>query len=398
VSGAKVDRKGLREAFAKCAEIGGVILVARDLSRIGRTVRLLNQLNELMDQGAVSEIITTHDQAFGSGYQSKMMLGILLVVGQSERDAASERVKRRQAHDRAAGKPHTGGYRSFGWERDGETPIPAEVAQINEAIDYVLAGGSLSSLARTWRSEGRKTTTGGNWSYQSLQALLTKERLGVLVGEDRAEPVRLAIADRGAQYGTRSRVFTRWLNGTMTCGECGEKLDSHNFDGKPQYGCSRQTGCSKIWVSADHLEALMTGFVKAMSLPGIRPDDGYATVLAERTKNREQIDRLTDLFVSGDLTKADYAKRKAALEALGSKMDADLLTHSASAAMAGSVEVWDSLDARQRRSVVEFQLGTFTVNKGTGKNVKGRKVFDPNRFVFDRPEVQQWWRGYVRRL
>lgn len=397
VSGGKVDRQGLDAALAQCAKLGGAVLVARDLSRIGRSVKLLGKLADAMDSGAVKEIATTHDAQIGTGSQGRLILTLLMGIAESQRTETSERMKRRLQHNRSLGLAHTGGSRPFGTLADKTTPVPEEVAKIREAIDYVNAGGSLSSLATRWRAEGLKTTTGRDWQYQSLWALLTNERLDALVGES-ALTARLAIEARKKTQGKRPRTLTRWLNGTLKCGVCGELLDSHSYGGGTAYGCTRIGGKSCVFVDAPKAEDLFGRFVRHVALPGVRPDQSYGKVLAERKEVQEQITRVTDLYVEGTITKADHAKRLADLKETLELVDAELLTHSASAAMAGSVDVWDTLDPQQRRSVVLELLGTAVVNKHTGKrNAKGQSVFDPARFTFLRPEVQMWFEAWCKR-
>ena len=47
-----------------------------------------------------------------------------------------------------------GGWRPFGFERDGITVRPAEVAAVLDASQEVLHGESLGSIARDWTERG----------------------------------------------------------------------------------------------------------------------------------------------------------------------------------------------------------------------------------------------------
>lgn len=401
VSGGKVNRKGLNDALAKCAEVKGAVLFARDLSRIGRSTRLLTTLNDAVANGSVKEINV------GGNSLNKMTLGLLLVIAEGELDTIRERQARRAKHDRDAGLPRTGGSRRFGYDtitRDKPVTIrPDEQAHVIEAVEHVLGGGSLTSLTHDWNARGIKSVTGKPWRYQSVRAMLQREYIGVLVGDEaRAEMVRTLIAQRGKDYRPLQRTFTRWLNGLLVCGLCSQLLDSHSANGKPQYGCTRNDGCNKTWIKAENVEAAIERFMKErVAIPGVSKDDEqYNGLLAARAKIVNSIDEVNDMRVDGAIQKPDWRRRRDTLDAQLAIIDESLLIIGAHASLAGSVDKWDGLDAEQKRAATLHFVGRLKVLPSKGikgtRGADGRIRFRWERIVPERKEVQMWWRGFNR--
>lgn len=239
---------------------------------------------------------------------------IKAAVAAEEVRKARERMLRRSLQDAEKGVARRGGRRAFGWETDGMTVRPDEAALIAEAVERILGGGSLRSIRDDWNRRGIPTVAGGKWSSVGVRVVLRSPRntalrqhRGAVIGEavwpaiiarDTWEKLR-AILDNPARCTKVPRETARAypLRGIISCGRCGELLVSrprNNVyrDGTivrmREYGCKRDSGCRKTFVSADHVERLVFGHV----LPLV--DDPYVRSLAagEKAAQHEEVKAL----------------------------------------------------------------------------------------------------------
>ena len=70
-----------------------------------------------------------------------------------------------------------GGRRPFGYEADRITIRQDEAGLIKQAVDDVLAGASVRSIARRWTEAGVATVTGAAWSGTTVKRLLCSARI-----------------------------------------------------------------------------------------------------------------------------------------------------------------------------------------------------------------------------
>lgn len=86
---------------------------------------------------------------------------MLLAVAANESAAKSRRVKRKMEQNAAAGIPHGGAQRPFGYAADKVTLIPAEAEVIGTLAERYVAGESLRALA-TWLDEQASRQSAAN--------------------------------------------------------------------------------------------------------------------------------------------------------------------------------------------------------------------------------------------
>ena len=97
------------------------------------------------------------DVANGDGL---MVLRLLAAVAANESAGKSRRVKRKLDEVAAAGRPHGGSNRPFGYAEDKITVRPDEAEILRALAERYVAGESLRSLA-TWLAEQGITTSPG---------------------------------------------------------------------------------------------------------------------------------------------------------------------------------------------------------------------------------------------
>lgn len=120
------------------------------------------------------------DLATPSGRLVARQLG---AVARYEVEHMIERQKSAKAQAAAAGK-WRGGRRPFGFESDGITVRRAEAVLVADLTDRVLAGETLTALARELNSHGLSTSTGQPWNSRSLRRVLLRARNAGLIEHD----------------------------------------------------------------------------------------------------------------------------------------------------------------------------------------------------------------------
>jgi DNA invertase Pin-like site-specific DNA recombinase len=104
----------------------------------------------------------------------RMVARQLGAVARFESEHRSERVRAARLQGARAGR-RNGGPRPFGYEPDGITPREVEAAAVRVAVETVLAGGSLRSVARDLNAAGWTTTLKGRaWTKGSVRAMLLR--------------------------------------------------------------------------------------------------------------------------------------------------------------------------------------------------------------------------------
>ncbi|WP_326640639.1 recombinase family protein [Streptosporangium sp. NBC_01755] len=161
--------------------------------------------------------------------------------------------------------------RPYGYAEDRVTVIDKETEVIREAARRLLAGESLSSVCRDFRTREITTPTGGHWIPTTLHRLLASARISgrrehtprstsettrPLLGEIVADAVWPAIisatdSDRlSSLLSDPARDFraqaatgrTYLLSGILRCGRCGRRMNGRPRSGVPRYVCPNVPG------------------------------------------------------------------------------------------------------------------------------------------------------------
>jgi site-specific DNA recombinase len=195
-------------------------------------------------------------------------------------DRLSDRVKRGKRAKAVAGQVDAAGWqdRPFGWEPDGITQRPAEVAILREAAARFLKGESQDAIVDDFNARGITTSQGKPWRRTGLREVLLRERTrgnlehcGAIVAQLPGEPV-IDPDDFGrisAKYAARrpGRPFARTYlcSGAVVCAACRRPLATRPVprrrpypDGEVarQYWCKKYTGgCGTVHIDQRELDA-----------------------------------------------------------------------------------------------------------------------------------------------
>jgi site-specific DNA recombinase len=336
---------------------------------------------------------------------------------EAEVEKTSRRVRRARLREAENGAPHAGGSRELGTvgRRQVRDPATGSVATvtivseaqaarerelIQEAAARVLAGDSLRGIRMDWTRRAIKTTTGKEWTNQSLRKLLLSPRLvGYRIHHGKLYPGTWpAILDRPtweavcsvladpARTTHRGGVPRHLLSGLLYGGRgCGHRLNSQPRNGKLTYRCITP-GCATITRLAAPIEELVCeALFVAVESPAWdqvaeRPADDPTRELHEQlARDQGLLDRLEDKVLE-ELVKPEAAKRKraeierrmdAARERLGRLGD----TRVAARVPRNLRDVWPSLSLDRRRSILAVVIEQITVHP---QKPLGPGGFDPD--------------------
>lgn len=233
----------------------------------------------------------------------RFVMRIEAAVATRSSDDTSRRKKtqyermRRQGLVRSGG----GGGRAYGFETDGVTHRPDEVAVIRAVASNILAGQSLGSLVRELNRVGLTTTAGNPFRQASLRRTLLMPRMAGLMPDGVSLAAWAPVLERDqwetlhavlganpvpANVGKGARYL---LTGIARCGACGGPL--YAAHGATAYRCP---ACAKIRRSRALLDAYIAGRVVARlnhednPRPEVPANPGLATEYATLTRARAE--------------------------------------------------------------------------------------------------------------
>jgi DNA invertase Pin-like site-specific DNA recombinase len=295
--------------------------------------------------------------------------------------------RQRRARDQKVQRGEwSGGPRPYGWEADGITPVPEEIAVIREATEAVLAGASVRALAADLNERGLHTSTGAHWDGGTLTRMLKRPRnAGILQhrGEEAGpskwdaaidEPTwrsLRAVLDDPARIPTASNVRKHLGSGLYLCGVCTETLTSFSKGGgqPAKYKC-RKNGCVlrdlvllDKWVIAHLLRRLKRP--DAADFFAARQEEGAVDVRAAQEDlraARDNLDQLAAAFGAGEIDMQEWRVARESARARKAKAEAVLESAVTVNPLAGllsspNVEVtWKQMDLSQRRAAIDFAM------------------------------------------
>jgi site-specific DNA recombinase len=150
------------------------VIVARHMDRL---LRRLAEFESVLErcQATKTVIVTAADGVDTSTDGGRLVARILSSVAQGEVERKSAR-QRSAAVQAAQQGRWIGGRRAFGYETDGVTVREDEAALVKQGYADVLAGESLSEIARRWNSTGLVTGQGKPFGRGAVKDVLTNPR------------------------------------------------------------------------------------------------------------------------------------------------------------------------------------------------------------------------------
>lgn len=180
LSGASLDRPGIRAALADLESGRADALLVAKLDRLTRSTRDLAALVETHFSGRFG-LLSAHEQIDTRTPQGRFFLTMLGGMAQLERETIVDRTRDALGALRARGvklgaaplgKRHTA-------ERDhsGRCVLAvddAETATVERIRSLRAEGATLDAIAATLTAEGRRTKRGGRWHGSTVRAVLAR--------------------------------------------------------------------------------------------------------------------------------------------------------------------------------------------------------------------------------
>jgi site-specific DNA recombinase len=398
-------RPGYTRLMGGVAEGRITRVVCWKLDRLYRKPKELETLIDLAEDGRV-QIVTVMGGELdlnSSAGRTMARVGVAMAAGSS--DDTSERIVRMKQQRRAAGSA-PGGRRPFGWKSDSITPDPAESKVLIAAIDKILAGGSLTDVAREWT---KAKVRGRTWGPTHVKRTVTLphhaallrhkgEIIGTgtwrpLITRDKWEQVCAAVEGRSL-LGTNVARRRSMLTGILRC-VCGEVMYRSSTGGVKIWRChkgggrGKQNGCGKINIRASLVEPVVVEatfqVMDTMDLASLmKPTNDNANIARELVAldRREAAAGRSaglgkiSLRMAESLKETIEVQRKDLRTRLARQTNGNVL-----APFAGRPGVlrgtWDTLSDDQRRSIIGEALGTVAIMPTTAKG----RTFDSARIV-----------------
>ena len=241
----------------------------------------------------------------------------------------------------------------------------------------MLDGESLRSVAHDWNDRGIPSARGGQWTITSLRTMLTgphlaglRVHLGAVIGTTdapaiitRNEHEQLRVLLGNPRSRRRGRPPETLLGGLLVCGRCGGKMHhSRRTDGRRRYMCSVKpgsVGCGRTAIAAEGAEAALSeAVIAALDTPALA--DALATPApgGDIAALEDRLDELADTFGNGAITRREWMRARAALDARLDQARATAEQATSAAVLAPYAEAgalgraWPDLALDQRRAVI----------------------------------------------
>ncbi|WP_261876585.1 recombinase family protein [Mycobacterium marinum] len=363
------------------------VIVARHMDRL---LRRLSELESTLErcQRAGAAIITASDGVDTSGDGGRLVARILSSVAQGEVERKGAR-QRSAAVQAAKQGRWVGGRRAFGYEADGVTIRETEAALIKQGYADVLAGESLSEVARRWDASGiTPAQSDKRWYRGTVKDVLTNPRQAGLrryrPAEERPrirQNPELGIVGKAQWPGIVDEATWRaavrilcdpdrrrapvggkgLLTGLAICGVCGQAVHrggaSHR---KPMYRCRSGRHVSRMsepvddFVTAVTLERLQQADA-AMLWSAELPD--AKALMAEADVLRKRRDDIAIDYADGVMSREQFRTANARVLGRLGEIEAQIAASGSASPLsivaAADVEgTWEALSVAQRRNII----------------------------------------------
>ena len=216
------------------------MIIVKSITRFARnTLTILQSVRELKELGV--DVFCQKENIHTLSFDGELMLTILAGFAQEESKSASDNQKWRIRHAFERGEVmcwrRLYGYRI---KRDKVKIEPEEAAVVREAFARVIAGESLSSIAKSFDERGLPRPMGGEWSHLRIRDMILPKYYvegnhNPIVDKEtfrRANAVMDRLAEAAAKRPPqKNSAFT----GKILCTNCGKNY------------CRASNGKTKIW-------------------------------------------------------------------------------------------------------------------------------------------------------
>jgi DNA invertase Pin-like site-specific DNA recombinase len=388
-------------------QIGAVLVWHTD--RLTRHPRELEEYIEVCEPRAVATVAVTSGDIDLATADGRLMARILGAVARNESDAKSRRIRRKHEELAQAGKLAGGGSRPFGYLADRRTVEPDEAAIVREAVERILAGDSMRSLANDLNSRGIATVSGKEWKVQVLRRMLLSARISgqrehhdeivapgewaAIVTPEQTARLRAMLSDPARR--THRAVRRYLLTGILRCALCQTPLVGRpRDDGARRYVCAKGPGlpgCGGVAILADALERfIVEAVLYRLDTPALAaalddapaPSESLSAARIDAETSTAELEQLAAAYGERQISWVEFLAARKPIEARIDAARRTLARYSRASAVLPYVgassklrEAWPDLPLARRSAVVAAVLDRALV----GRAVRGRTAFDESR-------------------
>lgn len=399
----RVVRPGFRRVLDMLASGEADGLIAYDLDRACRDPRDLEDLIDVVEERRIPVTSVSGSLRLANDADVTMARVLVAMANKSSRDT-SRRVARKHEELAEAGKVGGGGFRAYGYERDGMTVREAEAEIIREMAARGLDGWSWVAIAKDLNARSVPSASGTTWGPRSVSTILRGPRIaglrrfrGEIIGEaawpaivdrDTWDALQAILSDRSSKS---RNVLVRWLTGVLHCGRCERPLIGCYGNHGPRYWCATpRGGCGRISVRALHAEEEVERQVlEYLTDPAVlaRLRSAYSSTSvkearAELAADEQQLQQLAGMWAKRELSFAEYGEAR---RIISDRIKASRALVTASLPQTVRLllaeddvrEGWAKLLPAARRDVVLALVPGYVVQPA----IPGFQRFDPRRLV-----------------
>jgi site-specific DNA recombinase len=293
----RARRPGFETLIAEASARSADGVVVWKLDRLVRRPKDFERLWEVAERRGVF-IASVTEPVDSSSPIGLAMLRILVALAGLESATTGVRVRASKRQAAEEGRPPP--VKAYGLTVRWDGIVETEAAVLREAARRAMAGERLATVARDLRSRGIRSPSGRLWTDATLGRLLRNPRL---VGDraykrqvvardcwpailDRETFARLQLTlNHPGRRGAPPRHHKRLATGFARCGLCGQNMATTTRSGDRYYSCPTQpTGCGRIHVRADRLEAWLLDSSLSNSASNHRPRPEKPTLVTRRLR------------------------------------------------------------------------------------------------------------------
>jgi DNA invertase Pin-like site-specific DNA recombinase len=381
-------------------------VVVWDLDRLHRRPIELEQFIDLADRCRLALATVSGDTDLGTD-SGRLFARVKGAVARAEGERKSARQKRAALQGAQQGRPHTG-TRAFGYESDGVTVRPGEAEALARAYRSLLAGSTLTSIAKDLNGQGFSTSKGNVISRNAVRAMLANPRnagqssyhgeiVGVgqwpaIVDLDTFEAARALLTD-SRRIANHSNA-RRWLLSNLAeCGVCGDGTKvgvnyRHNRSGSrsriyvcPKFHLSREATFCDERVTQRVIARISRDDARDLLVDHDRPD--VEALRAEQHTLHVRLDQFAIDYADGTITASQLHKGTERLRARLAELDAQMVHIDRAPLLedlitAGDVyAIWQMLPLDRRRAVISLLYQVVLLPRPGGRPPAGDPLDDP---------------------
>ncbi|MGZ4734402.1 MAG: recombinase family protein [Acidimicrobiia bacterium] len=359
-------------------------VIAYHADRLHRSPVELERFIGLVDARAIKVATVAAGEIDLSTATGRMTARIVGSMARAESERTSERIKRKKLELAERGVP-AGGQRAFGYLADGMTIDKREAKYMREAAKDLLAGGSLTGIARRWNEADLRPARAAQWQASTVRNVLTSPRhaglrahRGEIVGDaawpaiiDRKTHERLVALLTDPERRRKNPPSRSMLTGMIYCERCGGLLVRDQSHGLAVFRCRRSpvapNNCQSNMIAADDLEELVTNDVlNVLDSPQFvrsirRQDRANASAdddVSEVVEIEAKLSELAEMWSADEITRREWVAARKPLENRLRAAQGRLAKRTGTEAVEGLAGTkglrrrWGSLEPDRRRAAV----------------------------------------------